>query len=95
VDVLRVVAGERRSYSVCPVPDDLPDRDRWPHLKALGMAISATVRNGKRCHDVRFYILSKTLSAKRFGDTVRSHWSIENPLHWQLDATFQEDRCRV
>lgn len=86
---------ERRTYYVCPVPEDLPDRDRWPHLKAIGMAISDTVRSGKPCHDVRFYILSRQLSAKRFGSTVRSHWSIENRLHWQLDVTFQEDQCRV
>jgi predicted transposase YbfD/YdcC len=26
---------------------------------------------------------------------VRGHWSIENRLHWQLDVTFGEDRCRV
>jgi predicted transposase YbfD/YdcC len=26
---------------------------------------------------------------------VRSHWSFENRLHWQLDVTFQEDQCRI
>jgi predicted transposase YbfD/YdcC len=44
---------------------------------------------------MRYYILSKKLSARRFAVAVRSHWSIENQLHWQLDVTFQEDQSRV
>ena len=53
------------------------------------------MRGGKPCGDVRYYILSKRLSGRRFGAAVRDHWSIENRLHWQLDVTFQEDQCRV
>lgn len=86
---------EQRSYFVCAVPDDLPDRARWKHLKAIGVAISEGTRHGKPFSDVRYYILSRKLTAKRFGGAVRSHWSIENRLHWQLDVTFQEDQCRV
>jgi predicted transposase YbfD/YdcC len=86
---------EQRSYFVCAVPDDLPDRARWAPLRAIGVAISNCVRNGKPCSDVRYYILSRQLTAKRFGGAVRSHWSIENRLYWQLDVTFQEDQCRV
>ena len=40
-------------------------------------------------------ILSRFVSARRFAGAVRSHWSIENRLHWQLDVTFQEDQCRI
>jgi predicted transposase YbfD/YdcC/predicted DNA-binding protein (UPF0251 family) len=86
---------ETRSYFVCEVPDDLPGRERWPKLSAIGMAVSETVRDGKPCYEQRYYILSKKLSAKRFAEAVRSHWSIENQLHWQLDVTFQEDQSRL
>ena len=86
---------ELRYYYICPVPDDLPDRSRWAKLKAIGIAISSTKRNGKECNEVRYYILSKYLSARRFAEAVRSHWGIENRLHWQLDVTFQEDQCRI
>jgi predicted transposase YbfD/YdcC len=86
---------EHRSYYVCAVPENLPDRSRWAKLTAIGIAISETMRDGKPCSDVRHYILSKKLSARRFGTAVRSHWAIENRLHWQLDVTFQEDQSRL
>ena len=86
---------EYRSYIVCPVPDDLPDGSRWTKLKAIGIAISDTQRDGKNCCEVRYYILSRYLSGRGFAEAVRDHWGIENRLHWQLDVTFQEDQCRV
>jgi len=86
---------EERTYFICPVPDDLPDRARWTGLKAIGLAISNTQRGGKECLEVRYYILSRYLSGRRFAEAVRTHWAIENRLHWQLDVTFQEDQCRI
>lgn len=86
---------EQRYYYLAPVPDDFPVRRDWPHLKALGMAINVTERDGKETSEVRYYILSKYVAGRRFAEAVRSHWSIENHLHWQLDVTFQEDDLRI
>jgi len=86
---------ERREYVICRVPEQLPDRARWPKLAAIGMAFVCALRDGKEHMECRYYILSKYLSAKRFAQAVREHWSIENRLHWQLDVTFQEDQCRI
>jgi predicted transposase YbfD/YdcC len=86
---------EARYYMICPVPEDLPDCSRWIGLKAIGVAINETQRDGKKVGENRYYILSKFVAASRFADAVRGHWSIENRLHWQLDVTFQEDQCRI
>jgi hypothetical protein len=60
-------------------------------LMAIGMVISDTLRGGKASLEIRYYILSKRMSARRFATAVRGHWGIENRLHWQLDVTFGED----
>jgi predicted transposase YbfD/YdcC len=85
---------EHRTYYVCDLPEDLPDRSRLAGLKRIGLAISDTVRGDKACDDVRHYILSKKQSARSFGAAVRGHWGIES-MHWQLDMTFGEDRSRT
>ncbi len=86
---------EHRTYYVLDVPAGLPDARRWKGLKRIGVAISHTTRGGKECDDVRYFIMSRALSARRFGTLVRSHWGIENALHWQLDVSFDEDRNRT
>ena len=80
---------------LCSIPRGLPDSDRWPGLKAIGMVISNTERDGKECISVRYYILSRKMPVKRFAAIVKGHWAIENELHWQLDVTFREDHCRI
>lgn len=44
---------------------------------------------------VRYFLLSKYLPAKRLLRVVRSHWSIENQMHWTLDVVFDEDGNRA
>lgn len=80
---------------ICRVPENLPDADRWRNLRAIGVVVSITQRCGKEYVDHRYYILSRYLSGKRFAEATRGHWGIENNLHWQLDVTFGEDRCRL
>lgn len=86
---------EDRYYYICPVPASVTDASRWKKVKAIGMVASVTQRDGQEQTSIRYYLLSKYLSAGRFAAAVRSHWSVENNLHWQLDVTFCEDQCRV
>ncbi len=43
----------------------------------------------------RYHISSLDVPAERLLEVVRTHWSIENQLHWSLDVTFGEDQCRI
>lgn len=50
--------------------------------------------SGIEAKDTRYYISSIGLDIQKIADAIRTHWSIENNLHWQLDVTFNEDATR-
>ena len=64
---------------------------KWSGLKSIGMVESQREMNGKVSIEQRSYILSIEMDVHRFATAVRSHWSIENQLHWILDVGFAED----
>jgi len=68
----------------------------FPGIAAVARITSRRRLHGRRAEPavVRYYVLSKYMSAKRLLAIVRARWSIENQLHWVLDMVFDEDRCR-
>ena len=86
---------EKRYNYVFGIPKGFGERSKWPGLKAIGVVINETKRDGRMTNKVRYYILSRRMNAKEFGQAVRGHWGIENQLHWQLDVSYHEDKCRV
>ena len=58
------------------------------------MVESIVTRKGKECREIRYFITSVT-DVKHFAKGVRSHWAIENNLHWCLDVLFSDDACTV
>jgi predicted transposase YbfD/YdcC len=73
----------------------LDDLAAWPQLKSVVMVESQREKDGKLTREKRFYLSSLDASAAVFNRLVRSHWSIENRLHWRLDVIFQEDSSRT
>ena len=69
----------------------------FPGVVAIGRVTSRRQLHGNRAEPpaVRYYLLSKHMSAKRLLQVTRSHWTIENQLHWVLDVHFDEDGNRA
>jgi predicted transposase YbfD/YdcC len=65
-----------------------------PGLACLGMIETTVTRNGKTTTTRHFHVSSRVLTPEAYLAAARSHWSIENGLHWVLDMTFDEDRAR-
>jgi predicted transposase YbfD/YdcC len=86
---------ETRKFTVIHDVSWLRERHNWPGLKGVVMVECMRETGDKIEHETRFYITSLTHTAEQLGPIVRSHWSIENSLHWVMDMTFRDDECRV
>lgn len=87
---------EIREYHVIAADILSNDFAQWSEMKSLGVAVSFRYQKGKTpTLDYRYYISSRKLDTKVFGQAVRSHWGIENSLHWVLDVSMSEDACQI
>ena len=86
---------ETRTTTVFQDVEWLQKRHNWPGLKAVVMVESSREVSGKIERETRLYITSLVMIAALLGPVVRSHWAIENSLHWVMDMIFRDDECRV
>ncbi len=90
---------EEREAAVSTDVGWLQARHRWPGLAAVGKITGRRTAKGAADDppsvETRYFVLSQPLTPERFGEIVRSHWGIENQLHWVLDVTMHEDDART
>jgi predicted transposase YbfD/YdcC len=94
---------EERTVTVMTAPRSLKESGRWSKLQTIGMVY----RHRHEADDahlkaplvesdfVTYFISSLPPNAKNIARHVRSHWTVENQLHWSLDVTFSEDATRI
>jgi predicted transposase YbfD/YdcC len=86
---------ETRRCIVSDRLDWLEKKSEWRGLTSIAMLEETRESNGKISVERRFFISSLPADAKQIAHAIRSHWAIENTLHWTLDVVFNEDRSRV
>ena len=68
---------------------------RWKSIKGIAVVDSSRTVQGVTSNEKRYYITShEDKTAEFIAHAIRSHWHVENKLHWQLDVSFNEDQNR-
>lgn len=82
--------------TVCQDIDWLPQRHEWTGLSSLVEVVTTDESTGSsRPPSTRYYLSSSEGKAKEFANWIRSHWKIENSVHWVADVVFREDASKA
>jgi predicted transposase YbfD/YdcC len=86
---------ETRRYWVTDDLSRLSTRDAWEDLQSIGMVESERQIGTGIERKTRYFISSRAAQVQKFAQRVRSHWHIENKLHWRLDVIMDEDNAHI
>jgi len=86
---------EIRRYYQSDQLDWFADRSKWEGLKSVGVVESIRQVDDKTTVERRYYLSSLPLGVETFARAVRSHWGVENKVHWIMDVCFREDQSRA
>ena len=88
---------EKRMVWAVPLSEfgGLYKQEQWLGLKSIVMVERTRHLWNKVTYEVQFYLSSLPTDAQNLGNVIRTHWGIENQVHWTLDVTFNEDKCRI
>ena len=82
----------------CTVFDQLECLDKprqWKGLRSFAVLESERTIGNKTTQEQRLYISSLPPDAKRICQAIRSHWTVENQLHWVMDVSFNDHQMRA
>ena len=86
---------ETRTTTGLHAVDWLQNHHDWPVLEAVVMVEGSRETNGKIEYETPLYLTSLVMVGSLMGPIMRSHWAIENSLHWLMDMVVRDDECRV
>ncbi len=90
-------AEKRQCWTIADpqVVQQLRGANRWPKLGCVVRLRREYLDGQEKKREDRYFLSSLPGQAKQLLWAVRSHWSVENNLHWVLDIAFREDDSRV